>query len=149
MRASSFLCFAVLLATLAAPSVQAAAAANPIHVTGCQPNPPQPTLRWIDVWGRPYYQPGVGGSLSISYVNNGSQPASAIEFGLVARGALVAEVRDVGTFSPGAPISHAFGLSPQVFPLGTALPRCIALRVKWADGTHWTNPALPRLNATR
>ena len=43
-----------------------------------------------------------------------------IEFGLVVRGTLVAEVRDVGTFSPGAEIKHEFGLSPNVFPLQTS-----------------------------
>ena len=39
-----------------------------------------------------------------------------IEFGLIVHGNLVAEVRDVGTFSPGAEIKHEFGLSPNVFP---------------------------------
>ena len=36
------------------------------------------------------------------------------------RGSLVAEVKDVGTFSPGAEIKHKFGLNPNVFPIQTS-----------------------------
>ena len=67
-----------------------------------------------------------------------------IEFGLVANGRLVAEVRDVGTFSPGAEIKHQFGLNPNVFPLQTALSRCVPLRIIFADGTTWKNGHLPK-----
>ena len=56
-----------------------------------------------------------------------------IEFGLVARGTLIAEVRDVGKFSPNIEIKHSFGLSPNVFPIGTGLPQCVALRVTYAN----------------
>ncbi len=68
-----------------------------------------------------------------------------IEFGLVANGRLVAEVRDVGTFSPGAEIKHKFGLNPNVFPLQTSFAKCVPLHIKFADGTKWRNPNLPAL----
>ena len=58
----------------------------------------------------------------------------------------MAEVRDVGTFSPGAEIKHKFGISTNVFPLQTGLPQCVPLGIQFEDGTKWRNPALPAHN---
>ena len=103
---------------------------------------------WGDVYGRGYYQPTVSTTnpqLAIDYTNVGTKVAKVIEFGLIARGQLVAEVRDVGTFSPGAEIKHKFGLSRNVFPLGTGLPQCLPLRITYEDGTKWRSRHLPAL----
>jgi hypothetical protein len=106
---------------------------------------------WQDVYGRTYYQYPLSTTatanpqLAVDYVNVESKPIKSIEFGLVARGTLVAEVRDVGTFSPGIEIKHTFGLDPNVFPLSTGLSRCVPLRVTYEDGTKWKNPHLPAL----
>jgi len=102
---------------------------------------------WNDIYGYRYTQARLSRDafLAVDYVNRSSVPISSIEFGLVANGRLVAEVRDVGTFSPGAEIKHEFGLSPNVFPLQTGLPKCVPLRVVFQDGTHWKNPRLPAL----
>jgi hypothetical protein len=103
---------------------------------------------WTDPYGFQYRQyPAMptSGTLSIDYVNVTAQVMKTIDFGLVARGRLVAEVRDVGKFSPNAEIKHQFGLSDNVFPLRTALARCIPLHIIYADGTTWTNPHLPKL----
>lgn len=131
----------------------------PVHVTNCDPEL-NPTVRyppafypaypfyWRDVYGYSYYQPhlaSVNPTLNIGYTNVTNKVMSQIEFGLIANGNLVAEVRDVGTFSPAALIQHSFGLSPNVFPLQTGLPRCVPLRIKYADGTAWQNPRLPAL----
>jgi hypothetical protein len=59
---------------------------------------------------------------------------------------LVAEVRDVGTFSHGAEIKHTFGLSPNVFPISTGLPECVPLRITYENGKVWHNPRLPHAN---
>jgi hypothetical protein len=102
--------------------------------------------RWVDPYGRRYYEPPVSTTnpeLGIHYTNISDRPMTSIEFGLVAKGNLVAEVRDVGTFSPGAEIRHRFGISENVFPIGTGLPQCVPLRIAFADGTMWTNPRLP------
>lgn len=101
---------------------------------------------WVDPYGRRYYEPPVSTTnpeLGIHYTNISDKPMRSIEFGLVAKGNLVAEVRDVGTFSPGAEIKHRFGISENVFPIGTGLPQCVPLRIAFADGTTWTNPSLP------
>ena len=101
---------------------------------------------WNDVYGAPYYQPAYvqnNPTLGIDYTNQTSKVMKQIEFGLIANGNLVAEVRDVGTFSPGVEIKHEFGLSENVFPLQTGLPHCVPLRITFADGTHWRNPRLP------
>ena len=132
---------------------------HPVHVTKCDPELnatltyppayyPASPFYWNDPWGYRYYQPPFRASnptLSIDYSNSTTTAMSAIEFGLVANGRLVAEVRDVGTFSPGAEIKHSFGISHNVFPLQTGLPHCVPLWIRFADGTHWRNPNLPAL----
>lgn len=102
---------------------------------------------WYDVYGVRYVQPVGSGNahLGIDYVNVTNRAMSSIEFGLLSRGSLVAEVKDVGTFSPGAEIKHEFGISTNVFPLGTGLPVCVPLRITFADGTKWRNPHLPAI----
>ncbi|HTV92348.1 MAG TPA: hypothetical protein VMG98_06495 [Verrucomicrobiae bacterium] len=147
------------LATSACPAGAVTVTGPPIHVSACNPQlnaapiygpafyPANPWY-WRDVYGYRYYQPPIANataSLGIDYTNTTNAVMKQIEFGLVANGRLVAEVRDVGTFSPGAEIKHSFGLSPNVFPLQTGLPHCVPLRIEFADGTEWKNPHLPAL----
>jgi len=122
---------------------------TPGFVPGYYPGRP---FYWYDVYGRRFYQPAVrtrNPELAIDYTNEGSKVATTIEFGLVARGHLVAEVRDVGTFSPGAEIKHRFGISQNVFPLGTGMAQCLPLRITYQDGTKWRSRRLPALMAGR
>jgi hypothetical protein len=107
-----------------------------------------PYWAWPSVYGRTYYQYPVGHSnptLAIDYVNETKVVMERIEFGLVVGGELVAEAKDVGTFSPGVEIKHEFGLNPNVFPLRSGLPECVPLKIHFADGTEWQNPHLPKL----
>jgi hypothetical protein len=102
-----------------------------------------------DPWGARYYQPPVttaNPQLGIDYTNISHKPMTEIQFGLVANGVVKAEVRDVGTFSPGAEIKHKFGISANTFPIGTGLPQCVPFHITFADGTKWRNPALPPKN---
>ena len=104
---------------------------------------------WGDVYGGSYYQAPVTTSspeLGIDYINLSHKTMTEIEFGLVVSGVLRAEVKDVGTFSPGVEIKHKFGISGNVFPIQSALPQCPPLRITFQDGTHWRNPALPPKN---
>ncbi len=133
---------------------------HPVKVSTCQPRQnataygpawtpayyPVGPYYWNDVygyryWQRPYVQSNP--TLGIDYTNTTNKVMKQIEFGLVANGRLVEEVKDVGTFSPGVEIKHEFGISPNVFPLQTGLPRCVPLRVTFADGTKWRNKHLP------
>jgi hypothetical protein len=113
--------------------------------------PPHGRYYWNDPYGRRYYQYPVSTTttshpeLAIDFVNVSSTPINNIDFGLVAKGYVVAEVRDVGTFAPGAEIKHRFGLNPNVFPLGTGLAQCVPLHATFANGTAWTSPHLPQL----
>lgn len=139
---------------------------HPINVSTCNPKPPSTT--WVNTGFAPAYYPvGVGPywgwpsvygpsyysaqpiqnnpSLGIDYSNATSVTMKDIEFGLIAHGGLVAEVRDVGTFSPGAEIKHTFGLNPSVFPLSTSVVQCVPLKITFADGSKWKNPHLPAL----
>ena len=130
-----------------------------LNITTCDPQP-NPTLgfapgyyygrRWLwrDVYGYNYYQwpyRNASPTLNISYVNQTSKTMSQIDFGLLGGRGIVAEVRDVGTFSPGVRIDHAFGLNPALFPLSPATVRCVPLFIKFADGTKWRNPHLPAI----
>ncbi len=134
---------------------------HPLQVTACDPSRnvvaargwvpayyPAGPYYWPSVYGVRYYQPPIrtaNASLNIAYTNTTAKTMKEIEFGLIANGNLVAEVKDVGTFSPGAEIKHEFGLNPNVFPLQTALARCVPLRISFEDGTKWRNPHLPAL----
>lgn len=151
---------------IAAPAMAAQAPQAAVKVNRCDPvhNPgtagtttyvgyapgyyPAGRYNWNDPYRRTYYQPPVSptGTLFIDFVNSSTDAMKAIDFGLVARGHLIAEVRDVGTFSPGVEIKHEFGVSPNIFPIGTGLPVCMPLRIEFANGTSWTNPQLPSAN---
>jgi len=101
---------------------------------------------WVDPYGYNYVQPPVttaNPQLAIDYKNITNKTMTHVEFGLVANGRLVAEVHDVGKFSPHAEIKHRFGISANVFPLQTGLPQCVPLRITFDDGTKWRNPKLP------
>jgi hypothetical protein len=154
----------------AASQTHAAASGSPVQVKHCEPQQGRTTVSsagytpgyysngrytWRDPYGRRYYQYPVTSTahttnptLDIKYVNTNPKPIKAVEFGLVAKGHVVAEVRDVGTFSQGAEIKHSFGLNPNVFPLGTGLAQCVPLRVSYEDGTTWTHPHLPQANSS-
>jgi hypothetical protein len=105
---------------------------------------------WPSVYGPTYYQapPQNHPTLGIDYVNATNVVMKQIEFGLIVRGDLVAEVKDVGTFSPGVEIKHEFGLSPNVFPLQTSFAKCVPLKITFEDGSKWKNPHLPRYQAS-
>ncbi|HTU83894.1 MAG TPA: hypothetical protein VMF61_17350 [Candidatus Acidoferrales bacterium] len=141
------------------------AISEPIKVSNCEPKPPETT--WVGTGFAPAYYPvGVGpywgwgsvygpsyysarpvtsnASLGIDYHNNTNVVMKQVEFGLVVNGNLVAEARDVGTFSPGAEIKHVFGLNPGIFPI-RGLPHCVPLKITFDNGTKWKNPHLPAL----
>lgn len=103
------------------------------------------TQTFFGPYGRPYTRTVAGraSTLEIDYKNMASQAAKEIDFGLVARKSLVAQVKDSGTFSPNILIQHEFDIPHSVFPLGTALPQCAILKVVYADGSVWTNPNPP------
>jgi len=101
---------------------------------------------WRDYYGAGYYQPPTttaSPTMYVDFINITPKTMTGIVWGLVANGHLVAEAKDVGKFSPGVEIKKKYGISSNVFPLQTGLPRCIALGVKWADGTQTINPNLP------
>jgi hypothetical protein len=134
-------------------------ASSLVKVSACNPHAPEyvgfspgyypyAPYFWTDPYGFRYRQfppTPTSATLSIDYMNVSAQVMTTIDFGLVARGRLVAEVRDVGKFSPHAEIKHQFGLSNNVFPLRTDLSRCIPLHIIYAGGATWTNPHLPKL----
>ena len=151
--------YASTVAALASSLLGIAGGSQVVHVSTCEPHRNQVTAYtpgfyptspyyWPNVYGVNYYQPPLRSSnpaLLVDYTNVSAKPIKEIEFGLVARGTLVAEVKDVGTFSTGALIQHEFGLSPNVFPIGTGLAQCVPLKIKFQDGTKWRSPRLPAL----
>lgn len=121
-----------------------------ITVEQCNPHrhsAGSPGHTWIDPYGNLHGRgnfPYTVGFLAVEYTNDARKTAREIDFGLVSRGSLIALAKDVGTFSRGVRINHEFSLDPEVFPIGTAFPFCAVMRVKYADGTEWRNPAPPQ-----
>lgn len=169
MSCKRFLRSVAVLSVLAgAPCVATAqhlAMRHPIEVNACTPKrhpgylaagwgaayyPPGsgPNWGWPSVYGTMFYQYPIGRNptLSVDYVNATNLTMKDVEFGLVAGGSVVAGVRDLGTFSPGAEIKHVFGINPSVFPAAAGTSRCVPLRITFADGTKWKNPNLPSLS---
>ncbi|HZV77847.1 MAG TPA: hypothetical protein VFF63_08835 [Candidatus Babeliales bacterium] len=148
-----------------APAQQHLALRHPIEVNACNAKshrgylpagwgpayyPPGsgPYWGWPSVYGAMFYQYPTAGNptLGIDYVNTTNLVMKDVEFGLVAGGNVVAGVRDLGKFSPGAEIKHAFGINPNVFPLPAGSATCVALRITFADGSKWKNPHPPSLS---
>jgi hypothetical protein len=160
----TLLCLAALViaAACATPALAVQTVRHPVKVTTCNPSRnvmytgggwtpgyyPANPFYFPTVYGYTYYQPPVrtqNPTLAIDYTNATQHTMKQIEFGLVANGNLVAEVKDVGTFSPGVEIKHEFGLSSNVFPLQTSMVRCMPLKITFADGSKWRSSHLPRL----
>ena len=101
---------------------------------------------WNDPYGFAFYQPPfatTNPAMYVDFTNVTTHVMTSVVWGLVANGRLVAEARDIGTFSPGAKIQRAYGISINAFPLQTALPQCVALEVTFQDGARRRNPNLP------
>jgi hypothetical protein len=150
MKTLAGIAFALLacVATASAQPPLQQTAGSKIDVTQCYPHrhTAGQAHPWIDPYGVmrspddfPYYD----GFLAISYKNEASVAATEVDFGLVARGSLIAVAKDAGTFSPDVMIDHEFVVSREIFPIGTAFPYCSVLRVKYADGSTWHNPNPP------
>lgn len=148
MKRLSIVLAAVLLAPVAAPAQTPQTPGSKILVAECNPHRHAAAQAhpWIDPYGywhnSPAYFPSWDAFLGISYENQAPAQATEIDFGLVARGSLVALAKDVGKFSPGVKIDHEFVVSREIFPLG-GMPYCAVLRVKYADGSVWQNPSPP------
>lgn len=87
-------------------------------------------------------------SVDIGYANSGNKAVTEIEWGFVLNGNVAARIRDTNALAPGAHADHTFNLPYDVFPHGRLLGKiaCVALRVRFADGASWTNPAPPSLS---
>jgi hypothetical protein len=144
-----------LIVTIVLTSVAAAADMIPLKqtpgsrivVASCDPHvhTAMQSHAWIDPYGNYHTTgfPAFDGFLGVTYKNVASVTATEVDFGLVARGSLVAVAKDVGSFATNASIDHEFVISREVFPLGTSFPQCAVMRVKYANGTVWNNPSPP------
>jgi hypothetical protein len=146
--------FAAALAAFALAALPASAQGlqqtpgSRITITQCNPHRHRVSGAhpWIDPYGvyhGPENFPYTEGFLAVTYTNDAPKAAKEIDFGLVARGSLIAVTKDVGTFTNGATIAHEFSVDPEIFPVGTAFPYCAVLRVQYADGSIWNNPNPP------
>jgi hypothetical protein len=78
----------------------------------------------------------------MQYQSEAAMPATAVVFGLVSGGRLVGLGEDDGVFARDAVIRHDVMLSQEIFPLGPQT-HCVVLRVLYANGMAWFNPAPP------
>lgn len=158
----------VLLSMGIAQSVATTSGSSPVSISHCEVDtgqtiitggrfvpgffPRSGTYVWRDPFGRMYRQRRTPARISttdpallVDYANTTPDPLQVVVIGLVTNGHVIAEVRDVGTFSQGATISRSFGISPAILPL-TGLPQCVPLQATFKNGTVWTHPHLPALS---
>jgi hypothetical protein len=88
------------------------------------------------------YKSGLRATLAMQYQNEAATSATAVVFGLVSGGRLVGLGEDDGVFARDAVIRHDVMLSQEIFPLGPQT-HCVVLRVLYANGMPWFNPAPP------
>jgi hypothetical protein len=125
MTTTTLLSAALLGATLAvAPAIGSAATLqnDPIQIQGVERTSAD---RSVD-----------GPTVTISYANESSQPATDVDFVSLDGGQIVDSYQDTGTFTTGATIEHTFF---DAAPAGTQVA---VGYVKFADGSTWVNPAL-------
>ncbi len=124
---------AVTLVAVAAAmaSIGPARAAAPILVKSCTIAKPKPLSH-------------MAGGTEITYVNLGHRTASSITFLVGYRNAqshYLRRVTDVGSFAPGATITHKLSLYNDVTYSGAQTSTCAPIEVKWAGGTVWIAPS--------
>lgn len=120
------------LAAFVASGLSAPAqAAAPVLIKSCTVAKPKPFSH-------------MAGGTRISFVNLGKRTASEITFAVGYRNAAshyMRRVDDVGSFAPGAVITHVLPLYNDVTYAGATTSSCMPVRVKWAGGTLWVAPS--------
>jgi len=125
-------------------AVSADSPSAPIQIQGCVTTPATEEFTFPGLEGGPTVtQPATPAMVIIRYVNTSSNPIATIDFGLVSGGKLAAMVRDIGSFAPQADVMHAFGINDSAVIKTSAPSSCVPLRIRYANGGSWTNPAPP------
>jgi len=112
-------------------SMGPARAAAPILVKSCTVAKPKPMSH-------------MASGTDITYVNLGKKTAASITFVVGYRNAsehYLRRVTDVGSFAPGATITHRLSLYNDVTYAGAQTSSCVPVQVKWAGGTVWIAPS--------
>ncbi|HTX56129.1 MAG TPA: hypothetical protein VMD47_03410 [Candidatus Acidoferrales bacterium] len=142
----SYVMFGVLAAglTITAPvRAQSMMGAEVVKINGCAAQRATPAQSFTDYFGTHVVQSSTSPMLMIDYQNNSNKPIQSVEFAYLQGNKVNAVVQDTGTFAPGAVIMHAFSFDDMgVFNVDSAMS-CVPLRVRYADGTMWSNPAAP------
>jgi hemolysin type calcium binding protein len=82
------------------------------------------------------------GSADIAFTNDSDVPATNVEFALEANGVVLDRIEDVGSFAQGVTIKHHFSDTET-----SADQKVAVAKVTFADGSVWTNPAVPEAPA--
>jgi hypothetical protein len=131
----------LVAATVAAAAIAAASApataqqtlaytTGPIRVVSYSIEPTRTIT--VPAWAGTYMNVASSGKVTISFVDTGTVPATAVQFA-VRSGKTIETIVDKGTFSPGASVTHNFSLGSE-FGSASALD---VERVTFADGTSW------------
>ena len=130
--------------TVTAPvQAQSMTGSDVVNVNGCAAQRATSGQTFTDFFGTHVTQSSTSPMLMIDFQNNSNKPIASIEFAYLQGNKVNAVVRDVGTFAPGAVIMHAFSFDDMgAFKMDSAMS-CLPLRVRYADGTRWNNPAAP------
>ena len=120
-------------------------AADILHIHGCAAQPAYAAQTFTDYFGQHVTQLPTSPMLMVDFENSSSKPISSVEIAYLQNNKVSAVVRDDGDFAPHVAIMHAFFVKPTAL-LGTGTSMsCVPLRVRYADGTAWTNPQAPAI----
>ena len=137
-----FLVPALLVAATFGPASSAPDTAytgiSPIKIQTCSVDT---TLATVNSGEAVSFQPMASG-LRISFVNEAPKPIASVSFTVEDSGGTIHRVVDVGTFSPGITIAHAY--NAPVSNIGDVT--CNVSAVAFADGESWTPPAVASAN---
>jgi len=116
----------------------ALAVAAPIAATAQSLAPVSIVHRMVqsEVSGASINTPGL---VDVTFVNHRSSPATLVSFALVSHGSRLASLHAEGTFSQGVEIEKTFATHAAERDQTVVLSS-----VKFADGTSWQNPNVPR-----
>ena len=131
MKSFGRIALAITIGVAAATAtIGSAQAAAPILIKSC-------------TVAKPKLMSHMASGTSITFVNLGKKTASEITFAVGYRNAsqhYLRRVQDVGSFAPGATISHTLSLYNDVTYAGAQTTSCVPVQVKWAGGTVWIAP---------
>jgi len=120
-------------------------AADIVRINGCAAQPAYSVQAFTDYFGQHVTQLPTSPMLMVDFENSSTKPIRSVEIAYLQNNKVSAVVRDDGDFAPHAAIMHAFYVKPAALLSSNTSMSCVALRVRYQDGSAWINPHAPAI----